>query len=72
MMTDEDKQWLNVLDWARRNPEKDVDIYALNEDERDRIRAKLLDLNAQNALPGKIQVTVRPSDYNHPIHVRTQ
>ena len=68
---DETRQFLNVLEWARRNPLKDVEILVLSPEERDRIRALLHTLNGEAALPGKIQVQVRPDDYRDPVHVRT-
>ena len=70
METDEDTQWLNTLQWAKRNPTKDVDIYALNAEERDRIRARLTSLNGEQAPPPNILVSVKPEDMHQPIHVR--
>jgi len=70
METDDDKQWLNVLQWAKKNPTKDVDIYALDAEERDRIRARLISLNGEQSPPANILVHVKPADMNTPIHVR--
>lgn len=70
METDDDKQWLNVLQWAKRNPTKDVDIYALDAEERDRIRARLTSLNGEQAPPANILVSIKPEDMNTPVHVR--
>ena len=70
LVTDEDKQWLGVLEYARRNPTKDVEIFAINVEERDRIRARLHSLNGEAALPGRIQVAVKPDDHNRGIPVR--
>jgi hypothetical protein len=72
MEVDEEVQFKNVIEWARRNPQKDVDVYALDEDERDRLRALLVTLSGENSPPKNILVSVRPEDYNAPVHVRTQ
>lgn len=70
METDDDLQWKRTVEWARRNPEKTVEVYALNMDERDRIRARLSHFNGDTGAPTNIYVTVRPDDYATPVHVR--
>jgi len=72
MVTDEAKQWLGVIEWARRNPTKDATIYAIDADERDRIRARILEANGGGTMPLNVIITVKPDGHNAPVVVRTQ
>ena len=68
----ETREFLRILQWAKMNPTKNVDIFALTPDERDRIRAGLQSANGEAAVPSNILVSVKPEDSNTPIHVRTR
>ncbi len=72
MCEDETKQFLNVLEWARKNPTKDATVYAINRDEKERLQALLASLCSEGKVPSNIYVTVQPDDYRTPVHVRTQ
>ena len=59
MCEDEEAQWKNVIEWAKRNPLKDATIYALDADERDRIISRITLYNGGNP-PLNVVVTVKP------------
>lgn len=63
-------QWLKIVEWCRRNPLKVATIYALDADERDRIKAALVTANGGFAAPLNVEVSIRPSDFKDPINVR--
>jgi hypothetical protein len=72
METNEDRQLGNMVEWATRNPHKDCTLYALNVNERDRLRARLVSLLGEREPPTNILIVVQPDDYRAPVHVRVQ
>jgi len=72
MCDDETLQFTNLLAYARKNPTKDVTVYAINRDEKERLQALLVSFCAEGAVPSNILITVQPDDYRTPVHVRVQ
>ena len=68
---DDDKQWKNVVEWARRNPTKTADVLALDMDERDRIRSRITFFNGGNP-PLNVRVEVKPQLDTTPVRVRVE
>jgi hypothetical protein len=70
IVTDESREMHGIVEWARRNPQKTCDVFALSAEERDRIRSLLLAAAGGSVVPSNIHVSVKPDDFTSPVHVR--
>lgn len=69
---DEARQFKNAVEWARKNPGKPVEIFALDVEERDRLQALIVSICGEQAPPENIVVSVRPEDMNAPVLMHMQ
>ena len=68
---DETRQFQNVLTYARKNPTTQIDIFALDASERDRLRALLVSMCGESAPPSNILVSVRDTTPSLPVLLNT-